>query len=313
MRKGGVAQAPPSHQGVFVKRSSVNRYRQGEEREALILILPLVALLAVFIAYPVMSNFYYAFTQWRGFGDPSWVGLANFQRLLEDRMFGEAMKNTFILVLYIPIGTLVPLLISAMLREGMRGWTVFKAVLYLPNVLGFVVIGLMFSVILRDSGAVNTLLRSVGLDWLAVRWLSTSQSAIHVVGVLNGVWATIGFGCIFFLAAMSGIDSELYDAARIDGAGWWRTFFSVTAPSIRFAIEFWIVLRFISVFARMFGFIYALTGGGPGFSTTTLEFGIYLKGFSNFQMGYASAWAIVLFVFCALIATAQIYVLRRRG
>ncbi len=296
-----------------MKRSSVNRYRKGEEREALVLILPLIVLLGVFIAYPVASNFYYGFTRWRGFGDPVWVGLGNFERMFEDRMFYQALQNTFILVLYIPIGTLVPLLISAMLREGMKGWSVFKAILYLPNVLGFVVIGLMFSVILRDAGAVNTTLRSLGLDALTVRWLSTSRSAIHVIGVLNGVWATIGFGCIFFLAAMSGIDSELYDAARIDGAGWWRTFFSVTVPSIRFAIEFWIVLRFISVFARMFGFIYALTGGGPGFATTTLEFGIYIKGFSNFQMGYASAWAMVLFVFCALIAAAQIYVLRRRN
>ena len=294
-------------------RSSVNRYQRSEEREALILIVPLLVLLGVFIAYPVASNFYYGFTRWRGFGDPQWTGLANFQRLFQDRMFIEAMQNTFVLTFYIPLGTLVPLLISAMLREGLRGWAVFKAILYIPNVLGFVIVGMMFWVVLRDHGPVNTMLRSIGLDALAIRWLSTSRSAIHVVGVLNGVWAPIGFGCIFFLAAMSSIDSELYDAVRIDGAGWWRTFFTVTVPSIRFAIEFWVVLQFITVFARMFGFIYTLTGGGPGFSTTTLEFGIYIMGFSNFQMGYASAWAIVLFAFCALIAAAQIHVLRRRG
>lgn len=288
-------------------------YYKSEEREALVLILPLIALLAVFIAYPVASNFYYGFTRWKGFGEPSWVGLANFTRMFEDQMFGQAMRNTFILVLYIPVGTLVPLIVSAMLREGMRGWAVFKAVLYIPNVLGYVIVGMMFAVILRENGAVNEILRGIGLDALAIGWLSSSTSAIHVIGVLNGVWARIGFGCIFFLAAMSSIDSQLYDAAKIDGAGWWRTFFSVTVPSIRFAIEFWIVLQFISVFARMFGFIYTLTGGGPGFATTTLEFGIYIKGFSNFQMGYASAWAMLLFFFCAIIAVAQIYVLRRRG
>jgi ABC-type sugar transport system permease subunit len=226
-------------------------------------------------------------------------------------MFGDAMRNTLVLILYIPLGVLIPLLVSAMLREGLRGWAVFKAVLYIPNVLGLVIVGLMFSVILRDNGAVNEILRSIGLGSLAIGWLSSSRSAIHVIGFL-GIWLRIGFGCIYFLAAMSSIDSELYDAAKIDGAGWWRTFFSVTVPSIRFAIEFSIVLSFITVFARMFGFIYTLTGGGPGFSTTTLEFGIYIKGFSNFQMGYASAWAMLLFVFCAAIAVAQIYVLRRR-
>ena len=295
------------------RRRSITSYYKSEEREALVLIFPLVLLLAVFIAYPVASNFYYGFTRWKGFGEPSWVGFANFTRMFEDQMFGQAMQNTFILVLYIPLGTLVPLIVSAMLREGMRGWAVFKAVLYIPNVLGYVIVGMMFSVILRENGAVNEILRGIGLDGLAIGWLSSSQSAIHVIGVLNGVWARIGFGCIFFLAAMSSIDSQLYDAAKIDGAGWWRTFFSVTVPSIRFAIEFWIVLQFISVFARMFGFIYTLTGGGPGFATTTLEFGIYIKGFSNFQMGYASAWAMLLFFFCAIIAVAQIYVLRRRG
>jgi ABC-type sugar transport system permease subunit len=296
-----------------LKLRSISKYDRSEEREAFVLILPLLLLLGVFIAYPVASNFYYGFTRWKGFGTPTWVGFANFTRMFKDQMFGQAMRNTFILVLYIPLGTLVPLIISAMLREGLKGWAVFKAVLYIPNVLGYVIVGMMFAVILRENGAVNEILRGLGLDALAIGWLTSSDSAIHVIGVLNGVWSRIGFGCIYFLAAMSSIDSELYDAAKIDGAGWWRTFFSVTVPSIRFAIEFWVVLQFITVFARMFGFIYTLTGGGPGFATTTLEFGIYIKGFSNFQMGYASAWAMVLFVFCAVIAAAQIYVLRRRN
>lgn len=296
-----------------MKLRSISKYDRSEEREAFVLILPLLLLLGVFIAYPVASNFYYGFTRWKGFGTPTWVGFANFTRMFKDQMFGQAMRNTFILVLYIPLGTLVPLIISAMLREGLKGWAVFKAVLYIPNVLGYVIVGMMFAVILRENGAVNEILRGLGLDALAIGWLTSSDSAIHVIGVLNGVWSRIGFGCIYFLAAMSSIDSELYDAAKIDGAGWWRTFFSVTVPSIRFAIEFWVVLQFITVFARMFGFIYTLTGGGPGFATTTLEFGIYIKGFSNFQMGYASAWAMVLFVFCAVIAAAQIYVLRRRN
>jgi ABC-type sugar transport system permease subunit len=265
----------------------------------------------VFIAYPVASNFYYALTRWKGFGAAEWVGLANFRRLLRDEQFTVALRNTFVLVLYIPLGTLVPLFVSALLREGLRGWAVFKSVLYLPQLLGPVLIGLLFSIVLRNNGPLNQSLRAIGLDVFALHWLGSSTSALNAVGLISIVWSKIGFGCIYFLAAMSSIDSELYDAAAIDGAGWWRTFGSVTLPSIRFAIEFWVVLQFINVFARMFGFIFAFTQGGPGFGTITLEYGIYVKGFGAFQMGYASAWAVVLFVFCAIIEAGQIYLMRR--
>jgi ABC-type sugar transport system permease subunit len=290
------------------------RIRKPGDREsldALILISPLIILLSIFILYPVLSNIYYSFTKWRGFGAAEWVGLKNYRMLISDNKFHSALKNTAILLLYIPLGLLVPLLLSAIMREGLKGWSVFKAILYLPNVLGYIILGILFSVFLRNSGPLNTLLRGAGLDALAINWIGTTKSAIHVVGVLFVIWSKIGFGCIYFLAAMSSIDAQLYDAARVDGAGWWRILFQVTIPSIRFAIEFWVVLLFIEVFARAFGFIFAFTYGGPGFSTWTLEFGIYILGFKNYQMGYGSAWAVVLFLFCAVIAYFQIRLIRR--
>ncbi len=123
----------------------------------------------------------------------------------------------------------------------------------------------------------------------------------------------VGFGTIYFLAAMSGIDSQLYDAARIDGAGWWRVFFAVTVPGIAFALQFFTVLCFIEVFARMYAMIHTLTYGGPGFATYTLEFGIYVQGFRSFKMGYASSWSVVLFLLCSIIAIAQIRLLKKEA
>ena len=285
--------------------------RRQEHRDAFVLIAPLLLLLAVFILYPVLSNIYYAFTEWRGFGESTWVGARNFLQLIGDDKFWIAIKNTGILILYIPLGTLVPLVLSAILRDGLPGWTVYRAILYLPNVLGYIILGILFNVFLRQNGPLNLFLNDIGLDALALNWIGSSRLAIHVVGTLFVVWSLIGFGCIYFLAAMSTIDASLYDAARIDGAGWWRTFFQVTVPGIRFAVEFWVVLLFITVFARAFGFLFTFTGGGPGFSTWTLEFGIYILGFRNYKMGYGSSWAVVLFVFCALIAIAQIRLIRR--
>ena len=103
---------------------------------------------------------------------------------------------------------------------------------------------------------------------------------------------------------MNGIDPGVYEAAIIDGAGFFQTLWRVTVPSIRFAIEFWVVFNFIEVFARMFSLIYTLTRGGPGYGTFTLEYGIFVQGFEKFRVGYSSAWSVVLFIFCAVISVA---------
>jgi ABC-type sugar transport system permease subunit len=282
-----------------------------EITDAYILIAPLVVLLAVFILYPVISNLYYGFTEWKGFGEAEWVGFENYIRLFNDNKFWIAIKNTGILVLYIPIGLFIPLVLSALMQDGLKGWAFYKAVLYLPTVLGYIILGILFNIFFRETGPLNTFLHQIGLDALAIRWIGTTKTAIHMVGVLFVVWSKIGFGCIYFLAAMSSIDRQLYDAAKIDGAGWWRMFAQITIPTIRFAVEFWTVLLFIEVFARAFGFLFSFTYGGPGFSTWTLEFGIYILGFKNYQMGYGSAWAVILFFFCAIIAVMQIRLIRR--
>lgn len=284
----------------------------NESRDAVVLLAPLLVLLVAFILAPVLSNFYYALTKWKGFGTPEFVGLDNFRRLFRDENFWEALGNTFVLLIYVPFITAVPLLLAALLREGLKGWTFFRAILFLPNVLGFVIIGMLFNIVLREFGPLNQVLRAMGLGGLAVNWLGESTPALHALGLVN-VLERMGFGAIYFLASMAGIDENLYAAAKVDGAGWWATFWNVTVPSIRFAVEFWIVLGFIRIFARLFGFIFTLTGGGPGYSTVTLEYGIYLKGFENFQMGYASAWAVVLFVLCGLISIAQVHLIRRRS
>jgi ABC-type sugar transport system permease subunit len=284
-----------------------------EARDAYLLIAPLFLLLAVFILYPVLSNFYYSFTKWKGMGAAQFIGWANYQTLFQDERFWVSLKNTAILLLYIPLGTLAPLLIAAILRMGLKGWSFFRALIYLPNVLGYVILGLIFSILFRKIGPFNALLTAVGLGNYALDWLNKSYLAINLLGLIFGVWTKLGFGCIYFLAAMSGTDESLYEAAKIDGAGWWASFRNVTIPSIRFSIEFWIVLSFTETLARAFPFIYTFTRGGPGFGTFTMEYAIYNAGFVAFNMGYACTWASILFVFCALIAIMQVRLMRRNA
>ncbi len=291
------------------KQKSV--YRQ-EEKDGWLLVAPLLLLLMLFIFYPVVSNFYYSFTRWNGIGTPQWAGLSNYRRMLADEKFLDSLKNLFVLVLYIPLGVFFPLLFSAFMRDGIRGWKTYRAVLYLPSILGPVLLGTLFSIMLSQVGPFIDMLGRLGVENAReIHLLGRSRSAIHTMSFLFVVWMRMGFGCIYFLAAMSNIDDTLYDAATIDGAGWWKKFYHVTVPGISFAIQFFTVLAFIEVFARMYGLIYTLTGGGPGYATYTLEFGVYMISFKALQKGYAASWSVVLFLLCAIIAFIQIRLLKK--
>jgi len=283
--------------------------RRAFSSEGLFFVAPLLLLLAVFILYPVIMNFYYGFTAWKGFGQERWIGFANYTKMLSDTKFWTSIGNTAILLLFIPVSTFVTLSVAALLREGLRGWTAFRSLLYIPNLLGVVVIGTAFNLMLRDSGPINTFLMSN--FGTSVPWLTSPAYTLLGTGFISVVWAPLGFGIIYFLAAMSNIDQSLYESAAIDGAGSWTVFRHITVPSIRFAVEFWVVMSFINVFARMFGFIYVFSRGGPGFSTFTLEYGIYELAFNKFDPSYSSAWSMVLFVFCAFISIAQIRLMKR--
>ncbi len=272
---------------------------------------PLLLLLSAFILYPVAMNLFASFTEWKGYGAQKWIGLSNYRKMFQDQAFWTSILNTGIFILYIPLSTVFTLFVAALMREGIKGWKAYRAILYIPNLLGYVIMGVIFSIYLRDDGALNAVIKAFFGE--PVHFLIDPTLAINSIGLILVVWLHLGFGIIYFLAAMNGIEATVYEAAIIDGAGFWKTFLAVTVPSVRFAVEFFVVFNFIEVFARMFSFIYTLTQGGPGYSTFTLEYGIFAQGFQKFRAGYASAWAMVLFVFCAAISTAQIRLMQRRN
>jgi ABC-type sugar transport system permease subunit len=289
------------------------RYR-GLERDGIapyLFLAPLLVLLAAFILYPVIMNLIASFTEWKGYGAMKWIGLSNYRSMINDKAFWTSIWNTGILVCYIPLSTVATVFVAAILREGIRGWKAYRAILYIPNLLGPVIIGVVFSIYLRDDGSLNLLIKWAGGS--TVRFLTSPSIAINSIGMVQVVWVHLGFGLIYFLAAMNGIDQGVYEAALIDGAGFFQTLWRVTVPSIRFAIEFWVVFNFIEVFARMFSYIYTLTRGGPGYGTFTLEYGIFAQGFEKFRVGYSSAWSAVLFIFCAVISVMQIRLMRTRN
>ena len=292
---------------LFRKKSSVN-----ETTDAWILIFPLILLMLLFTAIPIFSNFYYSLTKWNGISKPEFIGLENYARMVKDERFLSSIKNMGILICYIPLGVIFPLILAAVLRKGLAGWKIFRAVFYLPNILGPVLLGILFSIMFSQIGPITEILKLLRVpDAETIYLFGKSASAINTMAFLFVVWMRFGFGCIYFLAAMANIDASLYEAADLDGVNAFQKFFHVTVPNMVFSIQFFTVLAFIEVFARMYGLIFIITRGGPGYATYTLEFAIYNLSFSAMQKGYASAWAVMLFFCCAVIAIIQIRLIKR--
>ncbi len=282
------------------------------EYKAILFVLPLLLMMAVFMVYPALTTFYYGFTKWNGISSPVWHGLSNFARLLRDSSFHAALRNAMILALYVPIWTILPLLLAASIRKPVSGSGFFRTLSLLPFVISPVILGVLFNVLLRTNGVVNTLLRHIGLSFLVTEWLVEPRLVIHVVALVT-IFKFFGFGVILYLGAMAKISESLYDSAKIDGCSWFQTLLAVTVPGIRHTIEFFVVLGFITFFARMFPIIFTMTGGGPGYASFVPEFGIYFQAFQNFQLGYSATWAIVVYLMTFVIIFAQVMVMKREG
>ncbi len=278
---------------------------------AYLFILPLFVVMITFMLYPAMTTFYYGFTKWNGIASPEWTGLKNFQKLFHDSSFKKAIINALILALYVPLWSILPLLVAFLIRESKPGVSFFRSVVLIPFVISPVILGVLFNVLLRKHGVINTLLELVGMDFLAVDWLVEPEMVIHEIALIT-IYKFFGFGVILYVGAMGKISESLFDSAKIDGAGWFRTLLVVAVPGIRYTIEFFIILGFITFFARMFPIVYTMTGGGPGYASFVPEFGIYFEAFQNFRLGYSSTWAIVVYLMSFLVVFIQVTSMKRR-
>jgi len=241
----------------------------------------------LYAAYLSLTSF--SFTQ-----SPKFIGIANFQRLFSDSVFHTAFTNTLIYALgVVPTGMVLSLLLAVLLNQKVRGITIFRVAFYLPVITSTVASGMIWLwMYAPDSGLVNRLLEAIGLS--GQRWLIDPNLALLSVMIV-AVWKSIGYTMIIFLAALQGVPVHLYEAAEIDGANSWDKFWVITVPLLRPATFFVFVTSVISSL-QVFGSVYVMTNGGPGYATTTIVHQIYLNAFRYLRMGYASAEALVLFI-----------------
>ncbi len=287
--------------------------RSRETRAALLFISPWIIGFLVFTAYPVIYTGYLSFTDYDVINDPSFVGFDNFKELLEDDKVSLALRNTFVFAaMSVPAQLLVSLALALLLNWAGRASGFFRTAFFLPKMTPPVAIGVLFLLIFNgQSGLINGMLGAIGVDGPA--W-TTDPSWVKPGLVVMSLW-TVGGSVIILLAALRNVPQELYDAARVDGAGFWRQTWSVTIPMISGAMFFVFIVDTIAAFQSFSEAYTAFFGSG---NTTysndaALFYAIYLfqQAFEFLHMGYASAMAWVLFVIIMVVTFIQIRVTQR--
>lgn len=254
---------------------------------------PYIIGLLVFTAIPFVGSLYLSFTDYNLISAPIWTGLDNFRELMNDRTFMRSLRVTLLYVfLTVPIKLAFALFIAVILNYRLRAIGFFRTAYYVPSILGgSIAIAVLWRYIFADAGLVNMVLTSIGLE--PVNWFGDPVNALFTLTLLR-TWQ-FGSAMVIFLAALQAVDKSLYEAAAIDGAGKWHSFVHITLPLITPVIFFNLIMQVVQAFQEFNG-PYVITGGGPLKSTYLLPLYIYDEAFKNFNMGYASAIAWVLFL-----------------
>jgi len=223
------------------------------------------------------------------------VGLQNYKNIFSiDTTFKISIRNNGILILGVPILVFIALLCAFIIYERVKGWKIFRTVLFLPYILAITVVSIVFLYLYRSDGIINFVLGKIGLGFLQTDWIGSTRTAIFAV-LFVIIWHEFGFGMILFLARLMGVNKELFEAAAIDGANWWQRLRHVTIPQLRVILEFYTTICIINVMSWSFNYIFSMTMGGPGNSTSIMEFYIYRTAFMYNLPNYASALSVILF------------------
>jgi raffinose/stachyose/melibiose transport system permease protein len=258
-------------------------------------LLPALVVFTTFVLVPLGRSFWLSLYEWDGVTPGIWVGLDNYGDLVSDPTLRRAFLHSLVLLFfYALLPVAIGLLLAGLLaRARVRGLAFFRTVLFLPQVIALVVVAIMWRMIYDPAdGAINELLRAVGLGSLAQSWLGDFDLALPAVGLV-GTWVWFGLAMVLLTAGVQKIPSSLYDAARVDGAGMVREFFAVTLPALRGEIAVALTLTTIAAL-RNFDLIYITTQGGPGDATAVPAFEVYSRAFESGEVGAAAAIGLSL-------------------
>jgi ABC-type sugar transport system permease subunit len=282
-------------------------------------LVPMLVLLLAFVVYPIVASLGYSFYQWSGIGDPSnFVGLGNFRRIIHDSIFWQSVEHTFIYTaVVVPVQLVLALALALALNSRrLRFASFYRTLFFLPVVTSAAVIGVIIQLIVSNFGdSLNKILLSLHITHQHIDWLGDPHFALGII-IAVGIWHTFGYNLVYFLAGLQTIPEDLYEAARLDGAGRLATFRFITVPMLRAVGVVIVVLAVIGSF-QVFDLVQVITGGGPYFATEVVNTYIYQLAFGGFgstavqpDVGLASAGSFFYGLLLILFSVIQVVVLR---
>jgi ABC-type sugar transport system permease subunit len=272
----------------------------------LFLIIPLIIYL-IWVIGPMFYTFYLSLTDWDGLSSPDFIGLRNYERLFRDPVFFTSLKNNLKWVLsFITIPVAAGLGLAMALNRAIPAEKFFKASFYSPMVLSLVVTGLIWSWQYNPAhGLINQMLRLVGLEALAIGWLSESNVVMWAI-IVVAIWRQVGYVMVLYLAGLQSVDPGLVDASKVDGCSGWQTFRHVIFPLLAPVTVIVIVISIIDSL-RAFDLVSVMTRGGPYNSSSVLANFMYIEAFNNYKMGYGAAISVILFLISLFFIFIYLY------
>lgn len=280
---------------------------------ALLFVLPAVALVIIFLVYPIILSFRYSFTDWNGVSSHyTWIGLTNYRNVINSSEFKTLFFNTFyLIILYVPVLNILAVLLAVTIYDIGKFANLYKAVLFLPNIVSMVVVGFIWRTIYNPAtGPLAYLLNQIGQGHLVQDWLGQKQTVMPALSV-SIIWYAVGFYVLIYLGGLSTVPDELYEAAAVDGINWWQRLFYITLPLIAQSITINIIVSTIAILT-LFDLPYVLTQGGPGYASQTMALMSYQYAFKAMSQGKAMALAVMLTLITIAFALVELYFLNKK-
>lgn len=297
--------------------SSLWRLQRSERISAYVFLLPTTVFFALFVGWPILFAIGLSFTSWSGFGAATFTGSANYTRMFNDPVAQRAFVLTIIFAVATTVlETVIPLVVAVLVNFVWKGLSVVvRTILFIPAIVSFVVSGVLWKLIYDPNlGTLNQTLRAIGLGQFAQQWLSSPATVLPSIIVVS-LWGALGLNMLIFFAGIQGVDPTYYEAAQVDGASGMQQFFYITVPGLRIVTAIVVALNLMNGF-KVFDIIYVMTGGGPSHASDVFGTYLYSLAFGSTsgsipQLGYASAFSVVVMVLCGLAVLFQIGLARR--
>ncbi|HEY4152343.1 MAG TPA: sugar ABC transporter permease [Pseudolysinimonas sp.] len=290
-------------------RTARPRLGFGRRFEPIFYLLPALIVFAVFVIVPLGQGIWLSLFNWDGLSPATWAGFDNYAEIvLDPDLRSGFLHSAYLVIFWTVIPIILGLFLAAVLSSPrMRGVPFARAIIFLPQIIPLVAVSIVWRWVLEPEGPINTALRAVGLGAFARGWLGDYNWSLTAIGAV-ACWVVTGFCMVLFLAGIQNISTELYDAAKVDGASGLQQFIHVTLPGLRQEIAVAVVVTVISAL-RAFDLVYVMTGGGPGNSSTVPGWQVYRRAFFYGEIGSASALGVTL----AIVILIVVFALTRLG